>query len=161
MTLAGRRIDVSAAVMSVGLCALYVFLYAPILYVVYTSFAADIVWPFPPAFTLSAYGDLFDSSLYGEALSNSLKLAFGSATISTGNGERPVSASTAGPRPRSVSTAGWIPRASSRSSAVAPASIRPNRSCRPSPTRTSCAVSGARRSRCCGERSRSAARATP
>ena len=83
MTLAGRRIDLSAAVMSVGLCALYVFLYAPILYVVYTSFAADIVWPFPPAFTLSAYSDLFESSLYGEALSNSLKLAFGSATIST------------------------------------------------------------------------------
>ena len=36
----------------VVLVALYVFLYAPILYVIYTSFAADIVWPFPPAFTL-------------------------------------------------------------------------------------------------------------
>ena len=27
---------------------LYVFLYAPILYVIYTSFSDDIVWPFPP-----------------------------------------------------------------------------------------------------------------
>jgi len=77
------RASVATASMSMGLAALYVFLYAPILYVIYTSFAADIVWPFPPSFTLQAYVDLFDSSLYGEALSNSLKLAFGSAVIST------------------------------------------------------------------------------
>jgi ABC-type spermidine/putrescine transport system permease subunit II len=69
--------------MSVALGLLYLFLYAPICYVIYTSFAADIVWPFPPSFTLSAYSDLFSSSLFGEALSNSLKLAAGSATIST------------------------------------------------------------------------------
>ena len=35
-----------------GCAAIYVFLYAPIFYVIYTSFAADIVWPFPPSFTL-------------------------------------------------------------------------------------------------------------
>ena len=74
---------VGTASMSLGLAALYVFLYAPILYVIYTSFAADIVWPFPPSFTLSGYDDLFASSLYGEALANSLTLAAGSAALST------------------------------------------------------------------------------
>src|SRR5688572_33024803 len=78
-----RRIEISATVMALGLVLLYVFLYAPILYVIYTSFASDVVWPFPLNFTLIAYEDLFASSLYGEALSNSLKLAFGSAVIST------------------------------------------------------------------------------
>lgn len=77
------RTSVATASMSMGLAALYVFLYAPILYVIYTSFAADIVWPFPPSFTLTAYVDLFDSSLYGEALANSLILAAGSAALST------------------------------------------------------------------------------
>ncbi len=74
---------VAAASMSGALGLLYVFLYAPILYVIYTSFAEDIVWPFPPSFTLGAYGDLFESSLYAEALVNSLGLACGSALIST------------------------------------------------------------------------------
>jgi len=78
-----RRMDPAAAAMSAGLGLLYVFLYAPIFYVIYTSFAADIVWPFPPSFTLDAYGDLFSSSLYGQALANSLELALGSAALST------------------------------------------------------------------------------
>jgi ABC-type spermidine/putrescine transport system permease subunit II len=78
-----KRFSLSAAAMALGLGLLYLFLYAPIFYVVYTSFAVDIVWPFPPAFTLSGYADLFSSSLYGEALLNSLELAFGSAILST------------------------------------------------------------------------------
>lgn len=78
-----KPFNLSAAAMALGLGWLYLFLYAPIFYVVYTSFAADIVWPFPPAFTLSGYADLFSSSLYGEALLNSLELAFGSAILST------------------------------------------------------------------------------
>ena len=57
------RIDAAALGMSIGLTAMYVFLYAPIAYVIYTSFSQDIVWPFPPAFTLSAYDDLFGNSL--------------------------------------------------------------------------------------------------
>jgi ABC-type spermidine/putrescine transport system permease subunit II len=77
------RAQVATVSMSMGLAAVYVFLYAPILYVIYTSFAADIVWPFPPSFTLSAYDDLFSSSLYGEALANSLTLAGGSAALAT------------------------------------------------------------------------------
>ena len=83
MTPRRSAFSLSTFSMSAALGAMYVFLYAPILYVIYTSFAADIVWPFPPSFTLAAYTDLFDSSLYGEALSNSLKLAAGSAALST------------------------------------------------------------------------------
>ena len=65
------------------LLATYAFLYAPILYVIYTSFAEDIVWPFPPAFSVSSYEDLFASSLYSEALYNSFLLGIGTAILST------------------------------------------------------------------------------
>ncbi len=54
------------------LLLLYIFLYAPILYVVYASFSEDIVWPFPPSFTTAAYAELFDNALYADALHNSL-----------------------------------------------------------------------------------------
>ena len=57
---------------------LYVFLYAPILYVIYASFSQDIVWPFPPAFTSQAYADLVSNSLYSDALINSLIIGLGS-----------------------------------------------------------------------------------
>lgn len=83
MTARRSRIGLSALSMSVSLIAMYLFLYAPIFYVIYTSFAEDIVWPFPPSFSLTGYHDLFASSLYGEALANSLKLAAGSAALST------------------------------------------------------------------------------
>jgi ABC-type spermidine/putrescine transport system permease subunit II len=83
LAIANRRIVPSAIILAFALLLLYVFLYAPIVYVVYTSFASDVVWPFPLNFTWTAYEDLFDSSLYGEALSNSLQLALGSAVIST------------------------------------------------------------------------------
>ena len=69
--------------MGVLLLALYVFLYAPVFYVIYASFAEDIVWPFPPAFSVVSYEDLFASSLYGSALWNSLTLGVGSAILST------------------------------------------------------------------------------
>ncbi|MGH6961273.1 MAG: hypothetical protein ACREE7_12365, partial [Dongiaceae bacterium] len=58
------------AAMAALLTSMYLFLYAPIVYVIYTSFAADIVWPFPPAFSATSYSDLFASSLYTEALWN-------------------------------------------------------------------------------------------
>ncbi|MBL8894422.1 MAG: hypothetical protein JNJ53_07465 [Rhizobiales bacterium] len=65
------------------LVALYIFPYAPIAYVIYASFSEDIVWPFPPSFTLVAYEDLFDNSLYSDALLNSLTLGIGSGILST------------------------------------------------------------------------------
>jgi len=65
------------------LVILYAFLYAPILYVIYTSFADDIVWPFPPSFGLQAYRDVFESSLYADALRNSILIGLGSGLLST------------------------------------------------------------------------------
>jgi ABC-type spermidine/putrescine transport system permease subunit II len=79
----GARLRWAVIAMGALLAGLYVFLYAPIFYVIYTSFAADIVWPFPPSFSISSYQDLFASSLYGEALYNSLTLGIGSAILST------------------------------------------------------------------------------
>ncbi|MGH6934470.1 MAG: ABC transporter permease [Dongiaceae bacterium] len=79
----GHHSSWAVIAMGVLLVGLYVFLYAPIFYVIYTSFAADIVWPFPPAFSISSYQDLFASSLYGEALGNSVILGLGSALLST------------------------------------------------------------------------------
>jgi ABC-type spermidine/putrescine transport system permease subunit II len=73
----------SLIAMGALLVGVYVFLYAPIFYVIYTSFAADIVWPFPPSFSTASYSDLFASSLYGAALHNSLLLGVGSAVLST------------------------------------------------------------------------------
>lgn len=72
-----------SVVMGVMLFALYVFLYAPVFYVIFASFSADIVWPFPLAFSAMSYEDLFASSLYGGALVNSLTLGVGSAVLST------------------------------------------------------------------------------
>lgn len=65
------------------LVVLNLFLYAPIAFVIYVSFSQDVVWPFPPSFTLSAYTELFTSTLYGDALKNSLLLATGSGILST------------------------------------------------------------------------------
>jgi ABC-type spermidine/putrescine transport system permease subunit II len=78
-----RAIPLSPVILGVLLVVLYAFLYAPILYVIYTSISADIVWPFPPALSLQSYADLFDSSLYAAAMGNSLIIGFGSAIIST------------------------------------------------------------------------------
>lgn len=83
MGIAQRRLTASPLLLGTMLVVLYVFLYAPILYVVYTSFAADIVWPFPPVFSAQSYTDLFDSSLYGDAMRNSLVIGLGSAALST------------------------------------------------------------------------------
>jgi ABC-type spermidine/putrescine transport system permease subunit II len=65
------------------LVLLYVFLYAPIVYVIYASFSQDIVWPFPPSFTTDAYAELAGNSLYADALANSLLIGLGSGVLST------------------------------------------------------------------------------
>ena len=69
--------------MGLLLSVLYVFLYTPILFVIYASFSEDIVWPFPPSFTLQAYADLVSNSLYADALANSLTIGLGSGIVST------------------------------------------------------------------------------
>lgn len=65
------------------LASLYAFLYAPIIYVIYTSFNKDLIWPFPPQWTFSAYTGLAKESTYHEALWNSLLLGVGSAVMCT------------------------------------------------------------------------------
>jgi len=69
--------------MGVLLLFLYIFLYAPILYVIYASISQDIVWPFPPSLTTEAYAELFDNQLYADALRNSLLIGLGSGVLST------------------------------------------------------------------------------
>ena len=77
------RATVTKAGAGVMLAALYIFLYAPIAYITYTSFNLDTVWPFPPKWTLGAYTALAGSRTYGEALWNSILLGLGSAVLCT------------------------------------------------------------------------------
>ena len=65
------------------LAVLYAFLYAPIVYIIYASFASNVVWPFPLDFTWKGYSKLAMSSDYKQAFTNSLELAFGSAMLAT------------------------------------------------------------------------------
>lgn len=80
---ASRSDALRRSIFATMLVVLNVFLYAPILFVIYVSFSQDVVWPFPPSFTVSAYHELFTSTLYGDALKNSLFVAFGSGILST------------------------------------------------------------------------------
>jgi ABC-type spermidine/putrescine transport system permease subunit II len=79
----GPRLSAEKLAGGALLVATYVFLYAPILYVIYTSFSEDVIWPFPPSFSVSSYEDLFASSLYSKALYNSLVIGIGTAIVST------------------------------------------------------------------------------
>ena len=83
MSIAAEAPRVNAEKLGGGalLLVTYVFLYAPILYVIYTSFSEDVIWPFPPSFSLSSYEDLFASSLYIQALYNSVVLGIGTAVL--------------------------------------------------------------------------------
>lgn len=65
------------------LATLYLFLYAPIAYVIYTSFQKDLNWPFPPKWTLMHYSALAADRTYQEGLWNSILLGLGSAVICT------------------------------------------------------------------------------
>ena len=82
---AGSRLSESSAKVAMGalLALLYLFLYAPIGYIIYASFSANTVWPFPLEFTTEAYAKLTISSDYQQALWNSVTLALGSATVAT------------------------------------------------------------------------------
>ena len=64
------------------LVLLYVFLYAPIAYVIYVSFQANSVWPFPPSFTLEHYAELLELRDFHSALVNSLAIGVGTAVLS-------------------------------------------------------------------------------
>lgn len=79
-----RRVDrwLTPVTLGVMLALLYVFLFAPVAYLVYTSFARDTTWPFPWRFTFKAYISLADQRAYKEALMNSLLIGFCTALVS-------------------------------------------------------------------------------
>ena len=82
--MAGVRLDerLSWSGMVLLLLALYLFLYSPIAYIIYTSFASDTMWPFPWKPTIQAYEHLSVNRAYQQALWNSFLLSFGAATLS-------------------------------------------------------------------------------
>jgi len=63
------------------LVVLYVFLYAPIFYVIYVSFQANSVWPFPPELTLEHFEKLLSSRDFHEGLVNSLLIGIGTGVL--------------------------------------------------------------------------------
>ena len=65
------------------LTLLYLFLYAPIVYIIYQSVSKNIAWPFPFRFSLRGYELLWVGRTYHEALYNSLTLGVGSAVVCT------------------------------------------------------------------------------
>ena len=80
----GRLLDFAGRVGSgVMLVSLYLFLYAPIAYIIFTSFSKNIAWPFPLKFSLRGYELLYIGRTYHEALYNSLILGLGSSVLCT------------------------------------------------------------------------------
>ena len=77
--MAGR---LSPILLGAMLALLYVFLFAPVAYLIYTSFASDTAWPFPWNFTTDAYSVLAGSRAYQQSLWNSLALSTVSAFLS-------------------------------------------------------------------------------
>lgn len=65
------------------LILLYLFLYAPILYIIYVSFQTDSIWPFPPHFTLVHYDALLENDSYMTGFRNSLIIGAGTGIISS------------------------------------------------------------------------------
>lgn len=64
------------------LVVLYVFLYAPIFYVIYVSFQSNSVWPFPPDFTLAHFQALLESRDFHEGFVNSALIGIGTGALS-------------------------------------------------------------------------------
>jgi ABC-type spermidine/putrescine transport system permease subunit II len=85
MKAVGGRLGDAPVKLATGalLVLLYLFLYSPIVYIIYSSFSSNAVWPFPLDFTTEAYIGLTNSSDYHQALWNSLVLALASAALST------------------------------------------------------------------------------
>jgi ABC-type spermidine/putrescine transport system permease subunit II len=82
--MAALRLDrrLPPAAFGAMLAALYAFLFAPVAYLVYTSFASNTTWPFPWKPTLHAYVQLASLRAYQEALWNSLLIGFATAVLS-------------------------------------------------------------------------------
>jgi len=76
-----RRTGAGLLWQKVMLLLLYVFLWFPIGYIVYLSFARNSVWPFPPEFTLDWYERLWIMSDFHVGLVNSIVIAVGTGII--------------------------------------------------------------------------------
>lgn len=72
----GDRVVVTLQVVMLGF--LYLFLYFPIFYIIYLSFMASSVWPFPPDFTWDWYERLRIMSDFHVGLKNSMIIGLGS-----------------------------------------------------------------------------------
>lgn len=68
---------------AVMLVFLYIFLYFPILFIIYVSFVENTVWPFPPEWTFEWYERLKIMSDFHVGLKNSFFIGFGTALLST------------------------------------------------------------------------------
>ncbi len=66
----------------VMLIGLYLFLYAPIFYIIYVSFQTNNIWPFPPDFSLHHYQSLLGLRDFHAALFNSVIIGGATAVLS-------------------------------------------------------------------------------
>jgi len=62
---------------------LYCFLYFPILFITYVSCVDNIIWPFPPEWTLKWYASLVQMSDFHVGLKNSFYIGLATAVLST------------------------------------------------------------------------------
>ena len=76
-----RRTGARLLWQKVMLVLLYVFLWFPIVYIIYLSVARNSVWPFPPEFTLDWYRRLWIMSDFHVGLVNSVLIAAGTGAI--------------------------------------------------------------------------------
>jgi ABC-type spermidine/putrescine transport system permease subunit II len=74
---------IGIGIQALFLVGLYVFLYAPILCIIYIAFQADSVWPFPPSFTLDHFAALWAGREYHSGFLNSMIIGFGTGLIAT------------------------------------------------------------------------------
>lgn len=77
------RISLGKEVLRLMVVGLYVFLYAPIAYIIYVAFQQDSVWPFPPSFTLEHFESLIELDIYHAGLVNSLIIGTGTGVLAT------------------------------------------------------------------------------
>jgi ABC-type spermidine/putrescine transport system permease subunit II len=70
-------------IQSILLLFLYIFLYAPIFFIIYVSFVDNTVWPFPPEFTMKWYERLWIMSDFHQGLLNSLLIGIGTGVLSS------------------------------------------------------------------------------
>jgi ABC-type spermidine/putrescine transport system permease subunit II len=61
----------------------YLFLYAPITYIIYVSLQVNSVWPFPAEFTFTHYKSLWNEVSYHTGLKNSLVIGAGTGIIAS------------------------------------------------------------------------------